>query len=67
MSREKVGQRELDLRLEEQGLPLLLSKTQTAKALDVSRTHLDTIISKGRLKVQDGKISRWVIAGYLCG
>ena len=66
MPREKPNYRDMLQMLLETN-PLLLSKKEAAELLKISRTHLDTIISKGHLKVQDGKIPIGSIASYLCG
>ena len=68
MSREKQGYREmLCFLINDKSLPMTLTKKQAAEALDVSLTHLNTIISKGHLKIQDGKIPIGSLARYLCG
>lgn len=68
MPREKQGYREmLCFLINDKNLPMTLTKKQAAAVLDVSITHLNTIISKGHLKIQDGKIPIGSIASYLCG
>lgn len=67
MPREKPNYRDMLQILLEKGYPMLLSKTQTAEALGISKKYLNKIISKGHLKAQDGKIPIGSIASYLCG
>ena len=53
--------------INDKNLPMTLSKKEAAEALGISRVHLDKIIAKGHLKIQDGKIPIGSIASYLCG
>ncbi len=66
MPREKPGYRDM-LELLMKDYPPTMSKTLASNALGVSRTHLDKIIGKGKIKVSDGKIAIGQIASYLCG
>ena len=65
MPREKEGFREILAMLMEK-YPPTLSKCKAAEALGCSRSHLQTIISRGKIKPKDGKIPIGAIASYLC-
>lgn len=66
MPREKEGYRDMLIILLEK-YPPTMSRTQAAEALGVSRPHLNKIIQKQHLKIQDGKIPIGSVASYLCG
>ena len=68
MAREKPQFRDiLNYLVIDKEFPLMLTKKQTAEAMGVSRVHLDRIIAKGHIKIQDGKIPVGSVASYLCG
>ena len=66
MGREKEGYREILSALMER-YPLLMSKTQAARALGIGKDRLAVIIRKKHIAVQDGKIPIGSLASYLCG
>ena len=66
MGREKENYR-ATLQFLSEKYPMLMAKIQVAEALGISRTHLDKVIRKGHIKVQDGKIPIGSVASYLCG
>ena len=68
MAREKPEFRNmLCYLIDDKKYPPTMTKGQAAKAIGVSRGHLDKIIARGRIKVQDGKVPIGSIASYLCG
>lgn len=68
MPREKPEYRVmLSFLVDKRGFPLTMTKKQTAEAIGVSRVHLDKIIAKGHIKMQDGKVPVGSVASYLCG
>ena len=68
MAREKENFREmLDFLVTQYDPPLTLTKVQAIEIMHVSRPHLEKIISKGHIKVIDGKIPIGSVASYLCG
>lgn len=64
--REKEGYRDMLMILMSQ-YPNMMSKSEAAAALSVSRSHLNEIIRKGHIKVSDGKIPIGSVTSYLCG
>ena len=52
MGREKENYR-ATLQFLSEKYPMLMAKIQVAEALGISRTHLDKVIRKGHIKVQD--------------
>ena len=67
MSREKSNYRETLAYLQEKGFEFLMSKSQAAEKLCISRPTLDGIIKSGRITMHNGKIPLGSIASYLCG
>ena len=67
MAREKENYRTmLSFLSSEMHLPLLMTKQETCKALDVSPTTLSHIIRDGGLKFDNGRIPIGSVANYLC-
>ena len=65
--REKANYRDMLQFLTDKGYPLMLTKKQTAEILNCGKNAVPRIISKGHLKVIDGKIPIGSVASYLCG
>ena len=65
--REKANYRDMLQFLTEKGYPLMLTQKQTAEILNCGKNTVPRIISRGHLKVIDGKIPIGSVASYLCG
>jgi hypothetical protein len=64
---EKANFREMLYFLKEQGCPMLSTRQEAGKFLDMGQQNLRREIAKGRLKLVDNKIPIGSIASYLCG
>lgn len=67
MAREKENYRETLQFLKTEGFTLMMSKSDTAEKLGISRPTLDRLIEKGSIKVDEGFIPIGSLASYLCG
>lgn len=67
MPREKEGYRDMVALLMEQGYEGMIDKKDAAKIIGRSDEYINTLISKGKLKVVCKKIPIGSIASLLCG
>ena len=65
MPRELYGHRELFSYLAEK-YPLMVSKSEAAKILEMSVETLRRLAVKGEIKVKDTQVALWEIARYMC-
>lgn len=65
--REKEHYREYLMDLHEQGVPRVLSKTEAAEVLGISRQKLYRLIADGQIRIKGNTITDGEIARFLCG
>lgn len=66
MPREKAGQDVIFAELVKKN-PVLLSREEAAELLRVSVNTVQRLTQRGKISSDNGRISLWSIAGYLCG